>query len=119
MRRGIALVLALVCGCVTGCSMAPINPGDSQEVAERVHPGDTVALVSRAGARTEVLVSAVDRTSITGNGVQYPLDELQSVEVQKLDGGKVGVGALVVLSILAIVLLLAAIASGIPPGMPG
>ena len=120
MRRWIEFGLALVCACGNGCtSMVPINPGDSQEVAARVRPGDNVALVTRAGARAEMVVSAVDDGSITGDGVRYPLEELQSLQVQKSDPGKAGVGALLVLSIVGLVLLLVAIASSIPPGMPG
>ena len=122
MTRLIAVFgLVLVHVCVNGCtSTIPLNPGDPQELATRVRPGDTVALVTRGGTRTELVVTAVDATSITGNGVRYPLEDVQSLQVEKVDSAKTGIGAVVGLYILAVVALLVFIASGgIPPGMPG
>ncbi len=122
MTRSIAVFgLALIYACVSGCaSTIPINPGDPQELATRVRPGDNVALVTRGGTRAEFVVTAVDGTSITGNGTRYPLDELQSLQVEKVDPAKTGIGALVVLYVVGVLLVLAWLASGgIPPGMPG
>ena len=113
---GLALVYALVSGCTT---MVPISPGDPQELATKVQPGDTVALVTRGGTRAELVVTAVDATSITGNGVRYPLDDLQSLEVQKVDRTKTGIGALGIALIVGAVLLLVFMLSSIPPAMPG
>ena len=121
MTRSIAVLgLVLVYACVNGCtSTIPINPGDPQELATKVRPGDTVALVTRAGVRAELLVTAVDATSITGNGVRYPLDDLQSLQVEKVDSTKVGIIGAIGLYVLAAVLIIAALISRIPPGMPG
>ena len=103
------LGLALVCVCVNGCTtMVPLDPGAAQDLA-RVQPGDTVVLVTRAGTRAEIVVTAVDGSSITGNGVRYPLDDLRSLQVEKVDPGKAGVSALLVLTIVALVLLVVAL----------
>ena len=121
MRRWIAFGLALVVAAASGCtSMVPLDPGNASEVAARVQPGDTVALVTRAGVRAEIVVTAVDATSITGNGVRFPLADLESLQVQKADAARTGIGAIVVLYVVAIVAALVWLASGgLSPGMPG
>jgi hypothetical protein len=101
------LLLASVYVCVSGCtSLVRVDTADPRSVVAGVKPGEAVVLTTRAGARAEIVVSALDDTSITGSGVRYSLEELQSLEVRRLDNAKTGLAALIVGYVVLVIVIM-------------
>ena len=105
------ILLMLVISVLVACkSTGPIKDDlTSEEIAQKINPGDQIRFVTKSGDHSTMIVTSVSNGLVTGEENQYRLEDIESIEVIKVNrketaglvtGLALGIGFAILLDVL-------------------
>jgi hypothetical protein len=87
------IAILILAGCTTmkPVEMSPDQLHDQISSGDIVGPGDQVKLFTSDGKTHELKVSAITDTSIVGDDIEVPIDDVIAMETKEFSGGDTSV----------------------------
>ena len=104
----VVVILSLISGC-TSYKFVSIDgsPQGAPVTVQQIVPGDKVRLTLNSGEKREFFVSSVEADRIVGEGQTHAFDDIQFLEVRRVDedGNNTVIAVVLVVGLLAILLI--------------
>ena len=98
-------VLMALCIMLSACTtMQPVSENaTTEEIEKEIKPGDQVRLGTKSGNEHSITVSSMSEGYIFGEGESFILDDIETIEVQKITAVGQAVGITSVAAISAVI----------------